>query len=58
MDSIIADLLFDYKQVEDDALRWRKEIGKKYGLETGNRKQIQKVILAKMQELNNKKENN
>jgi hypothetical protein len=58
MDSIIADLLFDYKRVEDVALRWRKEIGKKYGLETGNRKQIQKAILAKMQELNTKKENN
>jgi hypothetical protein len=58
MDSIIEDLLFDYKLVEDVALRWRKEIGKKYGLETGNRKQIQKVILAKMQELNAKKENN
>jgi hypothetical protein len=55
MDSIIEDLLFDYKRVEDVALRWRKEIGKKYGLETGNRKQIQKVILAKMQELNAKK---
>ena len=55
MDSIIADLLFDYKRVEDVALRWRKEIGKKYGLETGNRKQIQKVILAKIQELNTKK---
>ena len=58
MDSIIEDLLFDYKRVEDVALRWRKEIGRKYGLETGNRKQIQKVILAKMQELNTKKENN
>ena len=55
MDSIIEDLLFDYKRVEDVALRWRKEIGKKYGLETGNRKQIQKAILAKMQELNAKK---
>jgi hypothetical protein len=55
MDSIIEDLLFDYKRVEDVALRWRKEIGKKYGLNTGNRKQIQKVILAKMQELNAKK---
>jgi hypothetical protein len=55
MDSIIEDLLFDYKLVEDVALRWRKEIGKKYGLETGNRKQIQKVILAKMQELISKK---
>jgi hypothetical protein len=49
------ELIFDYKRVEDVALRWRKEIGKKYGLETGNRKQIQKVILAKMQELNAKK---
>lgn len=56
MDSIIEDLLFDYKRVEDVALRWRKEIGKKYGLEIGNRKQIQKAILAKMQELNTKKE--
>lgn len=50
------ELIFDYKRVEDVALRWRKEIGKKYGLETGNRKQIQKVILAKMQELNDKQE--
>lgn len=49
------ELIFDYKRVEDVALRWRKEIGKKYGLETGNRKQIQKAILAKMQELNAKK---
>lgn len=49
------ELIFDYKRVEDVALRWRKEIGKKYGLETGNRKQIQKAILAKMQELNTKK---
>jgi hypothetical protein len=49
------ELIFDYKRVEDVALRWRKEIGKKYGLNTGNRKQIQKVILAKMQELNAKK---
>lgn len=49
------ELIFDYKRVEDVALRWRKEIGKKYGLETGNRKQIQKVILAKMQELDTKK---
>lgn len=49
------ELIFDYTRVEDVALRWRKEIGKKYGLETGNRKQIQKVILAKMQELNTKK---
>lgn len=49
------ELIFDYKRVEDVALRWRKEIGKKYGLNTGNRKQIQKVILAKMQELNTKK---
>lgn len=48
------ELIFDYKRVEDVALRWRKEIGKKYGLETGNRKQIQKAILAKMQELNTK----
>lgn len=53
--SNIADLIFDYKIVEDVALRWRREIGKKYGLETGNRKQIQKVILAKIQELNTKK---
>jgi hypothetical protein len=49
------ELIFDYKRVEDVALRWRKDIGKKYGLETGNRKQIQKVILAKIQELNAKK---
>lgn len=49
------ELIFDYKRVEDVALHWRKEIGKKYGLETGNRKQIQKTILAKMQELNTKK---
>ena len=42
------ELIFDYKRVEDVALRWRKEIGKKYGLNTGNRKQIQKVILAKI----------
>ena len=52
---IMDELIFDYKRVEDVALRWRKEIDKKYGLETGNRKQIQKVILAKMQELNTKK---
>lgn len=52
---IMDELIFDYKRVEDVALRWRKEIGKKYGLDTGNRKQIQKVILAKMQELNTKK---
>lgn len=51
----IEDLLFDYKLVEDVALRWRREIGKKYGLETGNRKQIQKAILDKIQELNNNK---
>ena len=51
----IEDLLFDYKLVEDVALRWRREIGKKYGLETGNRKQIQKAILAKIEELSIKK---
>ena len=54
MDSKIDELIFDYKHIEDIALRWRKEIGKKYGLETGNRKQIQKVILAKIKELKTK----
>ena len=50
------ELIFDYKRVEDVALRWRREIGKKYGLNTGNRKQIQKAILTKIQELNAKQE--
>lgn len=50
------ELIFDYKRVEDVALRQRREIGKKYGLNTGNRKQIQKAILTKIQELNAKQE--
>lgn len=48
------ELIFDYKLVEDVALRWRREIGKKYGLDTGNRKEIQKAILIKMKELSKK----
>lgn len=44
------DLVFDYKQVEDIALRWRKEIGKKYGLDTGRTGVIQEAILIKMRE--------
>lgn len=48
------ELIFDYKRVEDVCLRCRREIGKKYGLETGNRKEIQKVILIKLEEMSKK----
>lgn len=48
------ELIFDYKRVEDVCLRCRREIGKKYGLETGNRSEIQKVILIKLEEMSKK----
>jgi hypothetical protein len=44
------DMVFDYKHVEDIALRARKEIGKKYGLDSGKTKEIQHAILLQMRE--------
>ena len=44
------EMVFDYKHVEDIALRARKEIGKKYGLDSGKTKEIQNAILIQMRE--------
>lgn len=44
------ELVFDYKHVEDIALRARKELGQKYGLDTGKTGVIQNAILIKMRE--------
>lgn len=44
------EMVFDYKHVEDIALRERKELGKKYGLDSGKTKEIQNAILIQMRE--------